>query len=1129
MKYVNLIIAFLFIVSPNLGAQSGANKSDKVNIWVEAVTIPTYEVDEPDRIPRFYEGRAYQGAQGRVYPYPIYESLSDKRIVREYDMVFLENEFIKVELLPEIGGRLFGALDKTNNHDFLYKQHVIKPGLIGMLGAWISGGVEWNFPHHHRATAFMPVDYVLEENEDGSSTVWIGELEIRHRMKFMLGVTVYPGKSYYEVTFRPYNRTPLIHSFLYFANVGVHTSEDYQVIFPPSTQFGTYHGKNHFVSWPIAKEVYNRVDYTDGVDISWWKNHPEWTSIFAWNHEDDFVGGYDHGKEAGTMLFSNHHIAPGKKFWTWSTGPRGQMWDEALTETDGPELELMIGGYSDNQPDYSWLQPYETKYLRQYFYPIREIGSVKNANKEAAVNLELREKNRIWFGLNTTSLRENATVILTSKGEVLFSETINIDPANPYSREIKGTKGIKEADLKIVLNSSEGKEIISYAPVVPEKMEMPDPAVPPGPPEEIATVEQLYITGLRLEQFYNPSYDPEPYYMEALSRDPSNYRVNTALGLRKLRNGDFEEAEGHFQTAVDRITHNFTKPRDGEAYYYLGVCQKYQKNNTDAYKNLYQATWSQAFHSAAYYQLAELDCMDKQYAMALEHLDRSLTTNINHTRAMNLRAAILRKQGKADESLALTNVVRELDPLDFWAQTEAILAMEERGNPAEAGEASQKIRKAMHGYVESYLEISMDYAGAGLWDDAIYVLSDIYLEGNVNREAYPMVYYFLGYFHLQKGDEAKAMEYFETASKQKPDYCFPFRLESIGILETAIKVNGTDPKAPLYLGNLLFDLQPENAMLAWERSAAIDDNYWLTHRNLGMAYFKVDNNIPLAAKHYLQSISQKPDDQRLLYELDLIYAAGREQPGTRLKLLQQHHDVIANNHVSDALSREIMLLVQLNRYEEALSVMKANNFKQWEGVSKAYNSFVDAHLFLGREQLQAGNFEESLMHMSAAGEFPAYMMVAKPYRGGRSGQVHYYTGLVYEAMGKKKQAMEQYQLCVGERLNPGLNENHYFRAEGLRKLGFEQEAAGIFEGLIALGKSRLESTQADFFAKFGERETPDDKLSNAYYLIGLGYLGTANYNGAMEMFSEAIRLNINHVWAAAMLSELNSNPVMTSK
>jgi len=266
MIKTNLIASITFILFITAG--NAQSPSEPVKIWEEAVPLPTYLVDPPDLNPRFYEGRAYQGAQGRVYPYPIYESLSDTRVMKDWDMVYLENEYIKINILPEIGGRLFGALDKTNGYDYIYRQHVIKPGLIGMLGAWISGGIEWNFPHHHRATAFMPVDYVMQENPDGSATLWIGELEIRHRMKFMLGISVYPGKSYYEVTFRPFNGTPFAHSFLYFANTGVHTNENYQVIFPPSTEFGVYHGKNEYVRWPISHKEYNDVDYTRGVDIS---------------------------------------------------------------------------------------------------------------------------------------------------------------------------------------------------------------------------------------------------------------------------------------------------------------------------------------------------------------------------------------------------------------------------------------------------------------------------------------------------------------------------------------------------------------------------------------------------------------------------------------------------------------------------------------------------------------------------------------------------------------------------------------------------------------------------------------------------------------------------------------------
>ena len=1119
---LNLILILIPLLSlcSFLSGQTDEVSELHVKIWEEPVTMPTYLVDEPDRIPRFYEGRAYQGAQGRVYPYPIYESLSDTRVDKEYDMVFLENEYIKIELLPEIGGRLFGALDKTNGYDFIYKQHVIKPGLIGMLGAWISGGIEWNFPHHHRATAFMPVDYVLHENDDGSCTVWIGELEIRHRMKFMLGVTVYPGRSYYEVTFRPYNRTPFVHSFLYFANTGVHTSEDYQVIFQPATQFGTYHGKNHFVRWPIAHEVYNRVDYTDGVDISWWKNHPEWTSIFCWNQMDDFVGGYDHGREAGILLWSNHHIAPGKKFWTWSTGPRGQMWDKALTETDGPELELMIGGYSDNQPDYSWLQPYESKFLRQYFYPIRGIGAVKNANLEAAVNLERVDESSVQIGFNSTSGRENAEVKLLVNGSVFFSERIDIDPAHPYSKSVEVPEKTEYTDLTAVLVSGTGENLISYTPKVLEETEMPEVAVPPDPPEDIETVEELYMTGLRLEQFYNPSFDPEPYYLEALRRDPDDYRVNTAYGLRKLRNGYFEMAEMHLKSAVNRITHNHTKSRDGEAYYYLGLCQRFQGNNSEAYKNLYQATWSQAYHSAAYYQLAELACLEGNYEEAYEHLNRSLSTNANHTRASNLKAALLRKLNRYERSFMTSSGTHEFDPLDFWSLCESYFCLIAMGDTADSEKVYLMLKKGLHGYEQSYLELSMDYAGAGLWDEAIRVLQEIYLEGNDSQDAYPMVYYYLGYYWLMSGDESRALEYFQRASLQSPDYCFPFRLESIEVLTKAYEINPSDPKAPYYLGNLLFDLQPENALAAWEKSLALDDSFWLSHRNLGMAYNKVYPDKSQAVKHYLRSVSLKPDDQRLLYELDLIYAAGREDPETRLKLLQEHHTVIADNNVSDALSREVVLLVQLERYEEALKVMTENRFKQWEGISKAYNSYVDSHLFLGLEMMQSGNYNGALEHMEAAGEFPENMMVAKPYRGGRSGQVHYFKGILFEAMGETDLARGQYQLCINERQRSGLNENHFYRALSLKKLGDKNEALKIFEGLISLGNERLKSTEADFFAKFGERETPDDKLSNAYYLLGLGYLGKEMNKEADNMFREAVSLNINHVWAAKYLNEL---------
>ncbi len=345
------------------------------------------------RIPCFLCGDAYQGASKVIYPYALMDNLSNTKVEKEHKAVFLENEYMKLCLLPDMGGRLFYATDKTNDYEFFYRQHVIKPANIGMLGAWISGGIEWCVFHHHRASTSLPVDYRLVENEDGSKTIWFGEIEPRHRMKWSIGLTLHPGRSYIETDVRMYNRTANTHSILYWANVATHVNDEYQVIFPPSVQQGVYHAKNSLSTGPYRDEVYNGKDYTGGIDVSWWKNHPDPISIFAHDLKEDFMGGYDHGKEAGTVHVGNHHIVKGAKLWEWGPGEFGTMWDsEILTDSDGPYAEIMVGGYSDNQPDYSWIKPGEVKRLTQYWYPVREMGGFKNANLDAAVNLQKQRR-----------------------------------------------------------------------------------------------------------------------------------------------------------------------------------------------------------------------------------------------------------------------------------------------------------------------------------------------------------------------------------------------------------------------------------------------------------------------------------------------------------------------------------------------------------------------------------------------------------------------------------------------------------------------------------------------------------------------------------------------------------------
>ncbi|MGA8672283.1 MAG: DUF5107 domain-containing protein, partial [Terracidiphilus sp.] len=342
-----------------------AGKADRVRCWEEQVVIPTYPIQDADPNPMFLEKRVYQGSSGKVYPNPFTDKVALEKSDKTYRAIMLENEYVQLMILPEIGGRIHAGRDKTNQYDFFYRQRVIKPALVGLLGPWISGGVEFNWPQHHRPSTYMPVHAAIEKNVDGSRTVWLSEHDPMLRMKGMVGISLSPGKAIVEAKVRLYNRTPLPQTFLWWANVAVRVHDNYQAFFPPDVTYVADHAKRAVSSFPIARNSYYGVDYRPGTDISWYKNIPVPTSYMVTESKFNFFGGYDHARQAGMVHTSNHHVAPGKKLWTWGNAEFGHAWDRNLTDEGGPYVELMAGAYTDNQPDFAWLQPYETKTFSQ--------------------------------------------------------------------------------------------------------------------------------------------------------------------------------------------------------------------------------------------------------------------------------------------------------------------------------------------------------------------------------------------------------------------------------------------------------------------------------------------------------------------------------------------------------------------------------------------------------------------------------------------------------------------------------------------------------------------------------------------------------------------------------------------
>ncbi len=480
---------------------------ETVTIWEESVVIPTYEVGEPDKNPIFLDKRVYQGSSGKIYPYPTIEKISDEKTDKTYQAVYLENEYLKVMILPELGGRIQRAYDKTNGYDFVYYNHVIKPALVGLCGPWISGGIEFNWPQHHRPTTFMPVDYQLAKNEDGSCTLMVNDVDQMYGTKGIACFTLYPGKAYIEIRGQLYNRTPMDQTFLWWANPAVPVNDYTQSIFPPDVHAVMDHGKRDVSRFPIATGVYYKHDYSEGVDISRYKNIPVPTSYMAENSRYDFVGGYDYRERAGILHVADHHVSPGKKQWTWGCGDFGKAWDRNLTDEDGPYIELMTGMYTDNQPDFTWLKPFEEKTFKQYFMPYKAVGPVKNATIHGAVNLEVREDG-VYVCVYATERHEAAAVRLIYGGDVVYEEKTLLSPMDLYEKTLALT--VEDETLLKVEVVSGGRVLVAYRPEKQENGKVPEPARAADDPDRIMTNEELYLTGLHIEQYRHATYLPVP-------------------------------------------------------------------------------------------------------------------------------------------------------------------------------------------------------------------------------------------------------------------------------------------------------------------------------------------------------------------------------------------------------------------------------------------------------------------------------------------------------------------------------------------------------------------------------------------------------------------------------------------
>jgi tetratricopeptide (TPR) repeat protein len=1081
---------------------------ETVKIWEESVIIPTYEVGEADKNPMFLESRVYQGSSGKIYPYPTIEKIHDTREDKAYQAVWLENEYLKVMILPELGGRIQRAFDKTNQYDFVYYNHVIKPALVGLCGPWISGGIEFNWPQHHRPTTYSPVDYMLIENEDGSRTCRVCDVDQMYGTKGEASFTLYPGKAYIEIKGQLYNPTPMPQTFLWWANPAVPVNDYTQSIFPPDVHAVMDHGKRDVSRFPIATGVYYKHDYSEGVDISRYKNIPVPTSYMAEKSEFNFVGGYDYQVEAGILHVADHHISPGKKQWTWGCGDFGKAWDRNLTDEDGPYIELMTGVYTDNQPDFTWLKPMEEKTFTQYFMPYKAVGPVKNASIHAVINLETRE-DEIHILAYGTQEYPNARILLTYGNETLLDELTLLSPVHTYEKTLHtGVEDETRLTLKVL---SEDRELVSYTPLKKELPKLPSPAKVADDPERIMTNEELYLTGLHIEQYRHATYRPDPYYIEGLKRDPGDIRINNAYGSLLMRRGCFEEAEEYFRKALKRAVQKNPNPYDSEPYYNLGLALFYQRKIEEAFDAFYKATWSGEQQEMSFYYLSCIESIRGNYDNALELVEKGLVRNTHNIKARALKAYLLRRLGRTMEARAFIAENLKVDSFDYVSRMESAYLEPERQE-----EIRLEINRLARGFHENYLMAARHYAEFGAYEAAVAALDQC-------SRTWPILYYYKAFYQELMGkDGSDALQQAESCST---DYCFPNKLEDIPVLKLAAERNPKGANAYYYLGNLYYDkLQYRTALSYWEQSARLNPRFPTVWRNLSLAYYNKEKDRESAREAMEKAYSLNPADARIFLELDQLYKKLNMTAAERLEKYEAARDVFMKR--DDLMIEYATLLNLLERYGEAYEFIMNHKFHPWEGgEGKVTAQYVVSLAELARQAMDAKEWGRAEDYLIKALKYPENLGEGK-LEGTKDNHINYYLGMVMESQGRTAEAGAYFEAAgVGTDEPAGMMYYYdqpadmiYYQGLAKEKLGKPVEARARFYKLLDYGEQHMSDTmKIEYFAvslpDFLIYEDDLDKKNKAHcnYLIGLGKMGLGDMEGAKEAFKETIRLDNAHL------------------
>ena len=1031
-------------------ATTAADSGHAVRGWEGTISIPTYNLGPADPNPAFP-----LVSKSPIYPYTMLDDLSDHLAPKTYRAIYLENQYLKITILPELGGHVYSVYDKVDRREVLYRDNVIKYGLVGPRGAWISGGMEFSFPFAHTTDTVSPVNSVLRHNPDGSATSVVGAVDWVSNMHWEISITLRPNTARVEEGVTLFNSTPRNHLYLFWTNTAVKATDDLQYIYPMRE---TIYDDPFAVaqSWPVW----------NGVDQSYYKNDAGAMAAFGRDVQRNFFGIYYHASNYGVVHVADFRQDPGKKIWTWGTAPVGKIWDHILSDNDGSYNEIQSGRFY-TQGYREFMNPRRVENWTEYWYPVRGLdGGFVEATSQLAINAvypaDNSSQSQIKILVSPVADVSDATVVVKQGSNVLREfHHANFSPLKTETYDIP-VQNVEESkkNLSVEILSAQGKQLLQWSAAGPVDGNpnlvsfAGKPIAQPIPINAQTPIEQLYLQGVFLEKTGDQQ-GAMKFFDRVLAQDSGYVPALLKEAWYSYSAADFKKAESLIARAAERDT------EDPYIAYTHGVIDRADGRLSLANDEL----WNSIHYGAAvapgptlaasYVELGEIALRQGKPAQAVDLLKSAVGYNPDDAFALADLAAAERLSGNQhDAEQYSAEAVKKMPVLPY--------ALAEQWLDANAAPAAPSSKSGWTSVInadpQNYLAVASWYHSMGAWQSSDAILN--LAESNPNAdEIAPMVNYYQASNARELGHEQQADDYARKAAASKVTGTFPNRLEDVAVLREALQHNPADAQAQYSLGNFLFAKdQYDEAAELWEKALGLGFKNAVLLRNLGVYQWHVKHDLSKAADYYSQAVQITPNDYRLYPDLDEIYTE-QDNTAAREALFQNAPPAVLDQDTVRA--RHALLLLQQGKYDDANALFANHRYKPWEGGVVMHNMFVFANIAEGKQQLQNHHPDAAETYFRKAMEYPDNLGTGEPEQPDTA-EAMYWIGNALAAQGKNDDARSAWQKAADQGKEK-TNVSAVYSALAYQKLGQDEQANQLLQGCIQ-SAAKDKPTAEDYFA-----------------------------------------------------------------